>query len=92
MQIAILQDESCNPKSLHAPGSELVPKKTILDDDVPFGVGKELIVDVPVEPKGIADVYIDDTIALGVDLQNTNNSIRLENAILLAIHVAARPI
>ena len=48
--------------------------------------------DVPVDPKGIANVYINDTIALGVDLQNTNNSMRLENAILLAIHVAARPI
>ena len=48
--------------------------------------------DVHVYPKGITDVYIDNTNALGVDLQNTNNSIRLENAILLAIHVAARPI
>ena len=92
LTIAILQDESWNPKSLCAPGLELVPKKTILNDDVPFGVGKDLIVDVPVDPKGIADVYIDDTIALGVDLQNTNNSMRLENTILLVIHVAARPI
>ena len=69
LAIAILQDENCNPKFLRAPSSELVQKKRILDDDVPFGVGKELIVDVPVDPKGIADVYIDNTIALGVDMQ-----------------------
>ena len=92
LEIAILQDENWNPKSLRAPGSELVPKKRILDDDVPFGVGRELIVDVTVEPKGIADVYIDDKIALGVDLHKSDNSLRLENAILLAIHTAARPI
>ena len=48
--------------------------------------------DVPVNSKGIANVYIDNTIALGVDLMNTDNSKRLENSILLAIHVAARSI
>ena len=92
LAIAILQDKNWNPKSLRAPGSELVPKKRILDDDVPFGVGKELIVNVPVDPKGIAEVYIDDTIALGVDMHDSDNSLRLENEILLAIHTAARPI
>ena len=92
LAIAILQDENWNPKFLCAPGSELVPQKRILDDYVPFGVGKELIVDVPVDSKGIADVYIDDTIALGVDMHDSDNSLRLENAIFLVIHTAARPI
>ena len=92
LAIAILQDENWNPKFLRAPGSESVRKKRILDDDVPFGVGKELIVDVPVNPKGIADVYIDDTISLSVNMYDSDNSPRLENAILLTIHIAARPI
>ena len=92
LAIAILQNENWNPKFLRAPGSELVEKKRILDDDVLFGFRKEVIVDVPVDPKGIADVYIDDTIALGVDMHDSDYSLRLENAILLAIHTAARPI
>ena len=36
LAIAILQDKIWNPKSLCAPGSELVPKKIILDNDVPL--------------------------------------------------------
>ena len=92
LAIAILQEENWNPKFLRALGSELVRKKIILDDDVPFGVGKELIVDVPVDPKGIADVYIDDTIALGIDMHDSDNSLRLENEILLEIHTEARTI
>ena len=40
----------------------------------------------------MTDVYIDDTIGLCVDLPETNNAERLRNAILLAIHAAARPV
>ena len=46
--------------------------------------------DVPVDARGIADVYIDDTIALTVDVENSNNVQRLEQATLLDIHCAAR--
>eukprot|EP00957_Ditylum_brightwellii_P088307 6727068-Ditylum_brightwellii.AAC.1 len=38
---------------------ELVPKKEILDDDIPFGKEKELIVGVLVDPRGVNDVYSD---------------------------------
>ena len=51
-----------------------------------------MIVDVPVDPRGTADVYIDDTIGLCVDIEGSDNAKRLENAILLAIHVAPRPV
>jgi hypothetical protein len=49
-------------------------------------------VDVPVDPRGTADVYIDDTIAFCVDVEPSDNAMRLENAILLAIHATARPV
>ena len=64
---------------------------SVLEDDVPFATGRELIVNVPIDPRGYADVYIDDTTGLTVDLPGTKNADRLEAAIPLAIEVAARP-
>ncbi|KAL7530514.1 LOW QUALITY PROTEIN: hypothetical protein ACHAXR_005024 [Thalassiosira sp. AJA248-18] len=62
----------------------------LMDSSIPFAEAKDLIVDVPVDPRGTTDVYIDDTIGLTVDIPGTDNAKRLERAILLAIHVAAR--
>ena len=91
LAMRILQDEDWDPNTLHAPNPELVPTAKMLDDDIPFAVGRKLIVDVPVNPRGVTDVYIDDTIGLTVDIDGTNNVMRLERAILLAIFTAARP-
>lgn len=57
----------------------------------PITEGKQLIVDVPIYPKGKADVYIDDTIGLVVVMEGSDSVMRLERAILLAIYTAARP-
>ncbi len=54
-------------------------------------MGRELIVNVPVDPHGYADIYIDNTTGLTIDLPRTCNANRLEAAIPLAIKVAARP-
>ena len=50
-----------------------------------------MIVDVPVNPCGVTDVYIDDTLGLAVDVEGSDNVMRLERAILLAIFTAAHP-
>jgi hypothetical protein len=68
-----------------------IPTQEYLDNDVPFAMGGELIVDVPDDPRGYADVYIDDTTGLPIDLPGTRNANRLKAAITLAIKVAARP-
>ena len=91
LAIAIMQDNHWDPAALHAPNQHLMPSKQLLEDDIPFAEGRSLIVDVPVDPRGIAEVYIDDTLGLTVDIAGTNNDSRLEKSILLAIHVAARP-
>ena len=92
LAIAILvQHNDWDPTKLHPPSQNLIPERAVLDDSIPFGEGRELIVDVPVDPRGTADVYIDDTIGLTVDLPKSSNCERLEAAILLAIHTAARP-
>eukprot|EP00957_Ditylum_brightwellii_P084096 6393541-Ditylum_brightwellii.AAC.1 len=70
---------------------DIVPTKKVEDEKNLFAKGKELTVDVPVDPKGKVDVYIDDKAGLVVDIPDTNNTLRLERAILLAIHMAARP-
>ena len=52
---------------------------------VPFAEGKDLVVDIPVDPKGISDVYIGNTTSLCVDIEGSDNVERL-----LAINVASR--
>ncbi len=56
-----------------------------MPDDVPFGIGKELIVDVEINPRGIHDIYINNLIGLGLDLPDCNNITRSERAPLLTI-------
>jgi hypothetical protein len=54
-------------------------------------MGRELIVDVPVNPRSYVDVYIDTTTKLTIDLPGTCNTDRFEVATPLAIEVAAWP-
>jgi len=54
----ILLNDDWDPESLHAPNQDLVPPVKILGSDIPFAEGRPLIVDVPVDPRGFADVYI----------------------------------
>ena len=61
---------------------ELVLLAKVLDGDISFGDGKQLIVDVPVNPRGIVDIYVDAKIGVTVGILGSN--------ILLAIHIAAR--
>ena len=67
-----------------------IPQRQYLDDEVPFASGRKLIVDVPINPKGYAGVYIDDTTGLTIDLPGTMNADRLEAVIAFAIEVAAQ--
>jgi hypothetical protein len=68
-----------------------IPTQEYLDYDVPFAMGRELIVNVPVDPCGYADIYINDTTGLTIDLPGARNTNRLEAAIPLAIKVATWP-
>ena len=72
------------------PNVHLVHPPSFLDDSITFAEGKYLIIDVPVDARGTADVYIDDTNALTLDAKESNNIQRLEQATFLAIHSAAQ--
>jgi hypothetical protein len=54
-------------------------------------MGKELIVDIEIDPKGIHDIYINDMIPLTVNLPGIDNLERCKAAALLAIHATACP-
>ena len=76
---AILQDDNWDPSITREPNSDLVPKKKITSDEIPFGIGRKLVVNVPVNPRGTTECYIGDAIAINVNLEDTDNNVRLEN-------------
>ena len=86
----ILRHPDWNPNELYSPLSLMLPERIDLPDDIPFGEGRELAVDVPVDGHGSSEVYIDDTFTQTVDLPG--NVLKAERAVLLAIHAIARPI
>jgi hypothetical protein len=51
-----------------------------------------LIVDIPVNARGIVHLYIDDFIGLTIDLNNTDNTTRLERAPLLGLTAVSREV
>ena len=88
--IAIMKDAGWDPTSFCAPNGHLVPTPVFLDNSIPFAEGKDLIIDVPVDARVTADVYIDDTIYLTVYAQDSNNVQRLEQVTLITIHCASQ--
>jgi hypothetical protein len=86
---AILLSKDWDPKELFAPNQHLVPEREHLDNNVLFAKGAELIVHIPVDPRGIHDIYIDDIIGLTVDIPGSNNVARGQAAALLAINTTA---
>jgi len=87
----LLKRDDWDRDTLSSPYQHLVPPKKQLHKDIPFGEARDLAVHIPVDPRGQADIYIDDIFALAVDLEGTDNTKRLESAALLAIHATARP-
>ncbi len=63
----------------------------LMDDSIPFAKGGELIVDIPVDARGMGDLYIDNLIQATVIIEGTDNAIRCERATPLAIDPGARP-
>ena len=88
---AILHDDTWDPTTLHAPCQHLVPPMILIDDSIPFAEGAEQIVDIPINPRGTGDIYIDDFIETTIVMEGTDNVVRCERATLLAIDVTARP-
>eukprot|EP00984_Skeletonema_dohrnii_P011474 scaffold4586_cov70-Skeletonema_dohrnii-CCMP3373.AAC.2 len=55
----LLSNDGWNPLQLHSPNQHLVPPRQALSDDIPFAAeGRELIVDVPIDPGRYRSKYI----------------------------------
>ncbi len=87
---AILLSDDRDPLSLQSLAQHLLLDKIVLADDAPFRIGRDLIVDIPVNPIGIEDLYIDAFVGLTVDINN--NAVRLERAPLLAVGYTAQEV
>jgi hypothetical protein len=53
---AILHSNDWDPDKMYAPNQHLVPKKITLNNDIPFEQGKELVVNIPINPRGMHDI------------------------------------
>jgi hypothetical protein len=76
--------EELQPELLFGKNQILAPPPVFLDDSIPIKPGPKLIVDIPVNPCRITDIYIDDFILLAVDIEGTDNLQRCDHAPLLA--------
>ena len=82
----ILLHDDWDPLTLFAKEAQAhVPPKKVVPDDVPFGIGRNLIVDIPIDPRGIIDLYIDDFLGLTINLEDTDNATCLKRAPLLRL-------
>jgi hypothetical protein len=72
----ILHNNDWGPSSLHAACQHLVPPMQLLDDDIPFTEGREQVVNIPINPWGTSDVYINNFIQATVHIENTDNYFR----------------
>jgi hypothetical protein len=86
----IIQNDAWDPDNLQAPNQEKFPPPKFMADDVIFGKGRELVINVEVDSRGTHDIYIDDLAGLGLDLPGTDNLKRSEQAPLLAIDACSR--
>jgi hypothetical protein len=86
-----LKSDKWKPLTLHALAQHKIPPQEYLPDDSPFGKAQKLIFNVPIDPYGSIYCYIDNTLGLTIYIPGTENASQLEEAIPLAIKVAAQP-
>jgi hypothetical protein len=86
----IISHNNWDPDELHAPAQENLPPPIFLPDNIPFGEGRELIVNIKTNPCGTQDINVNNLIGLGLDLPSSNNIKQSEQAPLLAIDACSQ--
>jgi hypothetical protein len=87
----ILHSNNWDPVKMYAPNQHLLPPKITLNNHISFGQGKELVIDIPINPRGMHDIYIDVIICLTLDILGTDHVAQGQAAALLAINATAFP-
>ena len=85
----LLNSKDWNPDHLHSPHQHKVPPPKLISKRTPLATAYQLIVDIPLAPRGCVDVYIDDIIA--VSLYDKQEYRAIASAVPLAIHTVGRP-
>jgi hypothetical protein len=86
----LIQNPFWDHTSLFDPLSSQLENPESLPTDVPFAQTKEMSVSIPIDDIGKADIYIDDTIGVALDIGDNANCVSA--AIPLAIHTLACPL
>jgi hypothetical protein len=89
---AILHNIEWDPMMLFGRNQHLVPPPRRLDNQIPFGKGSKLIVDINVDSRGMNDIYIDDLVSLTVEVEGSDNLIQCNRAPLLMFGTCSRPL
>ncbi len=87
----ILNCEEWDPSTLHSPHQHRIPTASTMDPSIPFAKARPMMVNVPLEPHGKCDQYIDDTATVGIDHDEESRK-RLEAAMMLATFIVAREV
>ncbi len=65
------------------------PTKDPLPNKILFGIGRDLIVNIPINWRGTVDIYINHFMCLTVDIKGSDNATRLERGPLLGLSAIA---
>jgi hypothetical protein len=57
-----------------------MPEPKLLPDEIPLAKGRDLVVDVPVNPKGTNEIFINNNITLAVDIPGSDNALQAARA------------
>ena len=83
----LLADMNWKHKEVYLDMIHEIPNPIPLPDDIPFAETRDLSVNIPVEEGGNTDVYVDDFITIGPDIDDTLD--RITRAPLTVIHAIA---
>jgi hypothetical protein len=86
----ILHSDNWDPKAVHSPHTIKLPLGKPSKQEPHLTKGEELDVEIPFDPRGRIEVYIDDGIIVVPDIED--NLLRGTNAMALAIHTICRPV
>ena len=83
----LLSDKNWDHKTVYSDIIHELPNPIPLDDNIPFAEAKDLSVEIPIEDCGKTDVYVDDFITIGPDIDDTLE--RITKAPATVIHAIA---
>ena len=86
----LISNPKWNHKKYMSPIQDKVPPSESSTEDYPFSQALPMIVKVPHDPKGHAEIYIEDFMVAVVDIND--NATRANKSVPLAIHTLGRPL